>query len=370
MAGEGSKFSLADLQREAVQHHGHGPLALLPHRRLVGKAGLIQAQRYQLLLIEALDLPLLSGLSAVLRKALRLPQALRAGHHAVKLRHDAGDVGKGRLDLSHQLQHRHHRAVAEGPAHQVHGAVDRAAGCGPLDDQAEAQIAEVGKVISADPGVHMRLHQLLCQLLALFFHAEAAQHQLASQPLLQEGAQAAVGLLDALVQRLQHPPEGVGQQHHQQAARDQHHRKAWFQNNKRRHRTHKPDQQACQVRQDRCGGSGHHGGVVGQPVHPLAGVQRRDRGIVLPQQLCEKPLLQAVFQVSCAVFLQEAAHSPQQQLRQHQAYQQQRAADQAVPVPCHSLVDQAPQQKGIEHARYAKDHLNQHQHGHPDPVRP
>ena len=98
-------------------------------------------------------------------------------------------------------------------------------------------------------------------------------------------------------------------------------------------------------------------------------MQRRDRRIILPQQLGEEAFLQAVFQICRAVFLQEAIRSPQQQLSQHQSDQQQRAADQAVPVPGHRLVDEASQQKGIEHACAAKSGLHQSQRRHPDPVR-
>ena len=65
----------------------------------------------------------------------------------------------------------------------------------------------------------------------------------------------------------------------------------------------------------------HHGGIRGQAVHPLAGVHRRNRGIIAGKQGGEEPVLEAVFYRRTGVFTQKSTCCAQYDLSQQDAHQ-------------------------------------------------
>ena len=75
----------------------------------------------------------------------------------------------------------------------------------------------------------------------------------------------------------------------------------------------------------------HHGGIRGQAVHPLAGVHRRNRGIIAGKQGGEEPVLEAVFYRRTGVFTQKSTCCAQYDLSQQDAHQQQPTHAQKLP---------------------------------------
>ncbi|MEI3172869.1 MAG: hypothetical protein V8S76_02040 [Lachnospiraceae bacterium] len=134
------------------------------------------------------------------------------------------------------------------------------------------------------PGGFVGVHQGVCLLRHLFFLGKGADDDKAFQPLLQEHPERAVCFLNFLVQSFQYLAERIGQQHHGRAAGEQNVQKTRLEPQNSGDCAQQAHQHSDQPGHDLGHAARHHGGIRGQAVHPLAGVHRRNRGIIAGKQ--------------------------------------------------------------------------------------
>ena len=139
----------------------------------------------------------------IVREVLRLPKAVGTGQHGIEAGKVAGEIGEGTLYLGDELLHGGEGTVAHGAVEDTAAAVDDAEQHKAVHGAAKAHVAEIGEPGAAHAVSAMCVHPGGSLLRHGFAAVEDSHHQQAGQAILQIDAQAAVGLLDLLVQALE-----------------------------------------------------------------------------------------------------------------------------------------------------------------------